>query len=99
MLTGGGVPAGIDFALTVLAEIAAQTPQLGLEYASEPPFIAGRPESVPPNILAVYRDRIAPVLAQTVLKLWMMIGPVAMIPAAGQSGLRFTLRARSVWEG
>jgi len=63
VLTGGGVPAGIDFALTVLAEIAAQTLQLGLKYASEPPFIAGRPESAPPNILAGYRDQIALVLA------------------------------------
>ncbi len=37
VITGGGVTAGIDFALTVLAEIAgenvAQTIQLGLEYA------------------------------------------------------------------
>lgn len=67
MFTGGSITAGIDFALTVLAEIAgekvAQTLQLGLEYASEPPFIAGRPETAPPNILAGYRDQIAPLLA------------------------------------
>ncbi|MEE8663256.1 MAG: hypothetical protein SOH81_06710 [Acetobacter sp.] len=36
---------------------------------------------------------------ETVLKLRRMIGPVAMTPAAGQSGLRFTLRARRVCEG
>lgn len=36
---------------------------------------------------------------ETVLKLRRMIGPVAVTPAAGQSGLRFTLRARRVWEG
>lgn len=68
VFTGGGVTAGIDFALTVLAEIAgekvAQTLQLGLEYAPDPPFIAGRPETAPPNILAGYRDQIAPLLAQ-----------------------------------
>ncbi|AFW02892.1 thiamine biosynthesis protein ThiJ [Gluconobacter oxydans] len=68
VFTGGGVTAGIDFALTVLAEIAgekvAQTLQLGLEYAPEPPFIAGRPETAPPNILAGYRGQIAPLLAQ-----------------------------------
>ncbi|GBQ78010.1 putative intracellular protease/amidase [Acetobacter malorum DSM 14337] len=74
VFTGGGVTAGIhsaltvDFALTVLVEISgenvAQTLQLGLEYAPEPPFIAGRPETAPPNILAGYRDQIAPLLAQ-----------------------------------
>jgi hypothetical protein len=45
------VTAGIDFALTVLAEIAgeetAQMIQLGLEYAPAPPFNAGRPELAP----------------------------------------------------
>jgi transcriptional regulator GlxA family with amidase domain len=55
VITGGGVTAGIDFALTVLAEIAgeevAQTIQLGLEYAPAPPFNAGRPEIAPPAIL------------------------------------------------
>jgi cyclohexyl-isocyanide hydratase len=48
LITGGGVTAGIDFALTVLAEIAgeevAKTIQLGLEYAPAPPFDSGRPE-------------------------------------------------------
>ena len=49
VITGGGVTAGIDFALTVLAELAgedfAQAIQLGLEYAPAPPFNAGRPET------------------------------------------------------
>ncbi len=56
LLTGGGVTAGIDFALTLAAEIAgaetAQAIQLGLEYAPAPPFAAGRPESAPPEVLA-----------------------------------------------
>ena len=55
-MTGGGVTAGIDFALTLMAEIAgeayAQGIQLGLEYAPAPPFNAGRPETAPPDILA-----------------------------------------------
>jgi cyclohexyl-isocyanide hydratase len=63
VITGGGVTAGIDFALSVLAEIGgedlAQTVQLGLEYAPEPPFNAGRPETAPPNILAAYKERLA----------------------------------------
>src|SRR5690606_29465314 len=55
VLTGGGVTAGIDFALTLAAEIAgpaaAQSIQLALEYAPAPPFDAGRPETAPPQVL------------------------------------------------
>lgn len=55
IITGGGVTAGIDFALTVLAEIAddtvAQTIQLALEYSPAPPFDAGRPETAPHEVL------------------------------------------------
>ncbi|MFZ1869029.1 MAG: DJ-1/PfpI family protein, partial [Steroidobacteraceae bacterium] len=53
IVTGGGVTAGIDMALTVLAEIAgvdhAQTVQLAIEYAPMPPFDSGRPESARPE--------------------------------------------------
>jgi putative intracellular protease/amidase len=63
VITGGGVTAGIDFALTVLAEIGgaelAQSLQLGLEYAPAPPFNAGSPETAPPAILASYTERFA----------------------------------------
>ena len=45
LVTGGGVTAGIDFALTLVAEMCgaavAQAIQLGLEYAPAPPFDAG----------------------------------------------------------
>ena len=55
IITGGGVTAGIDFALTVAAELAgeevAQGIQLGLEYAPAPPFSSGRPETAPPQVL------------------------------------------------
>jgi len=48
LITGGGVTAGIDLGLTVLAELAgrdlAESVQLALEYAPEPPFASGRPE-------------------------------------------------------
>ncbi|WP_395444614.1 DJ-1/PfpI family protein [Caulobacter sp. UC70_42] len=54
-ITGGGVTAGIDFALTVVAELAgeavAQGIQLAVEYAPAPPFDAGRPETAPPEVL------------------------------------------------
>jgi transcriptional regulator GlxA family with amidase domain len=56
VITGGGVTAGIDMALTVMAEIAgedyAQSVQLGIEYAPAPPFNSGRPELAPPHIVA-----------------------------------------------
>jgi len=55
IFTGGGVTAGIDFALTIAAEIAgeemAQAIQLGVEYAPAPPFNSGRPETAPAKVL------------------------------------------------
>jgi cyclohexyl-isocyanide hydratase len=67
IITGGGVTAGLDFAFTVLAEIAgeefAKIVQLGFEYAPAPPFDAGRPELAPPQILAAYNRRIGPLVA------------------------------------
>ncbi len=66
LLTGGGVTAGIDFALTLVSElagpVAAQAIQLGLEYAPAPPFDAGRPETAPAEVLALVRERSAPAL-------------------------------------
>jgi len=55
VFTGGGVTAGIDFALTIAAEIAgeevAQAIQLAVEYAPAPPFNSGRPETAPAKVL------------------------------------------------
>jgi cyclohexyl-isocyanide hydratase len=66
IITGGGVTAGLDFAFTVLAELAgedyAKTVQLGLEYAPAPPFNSGRPELAPPQILAAYNRRLGPLV-------------------------------------
>ena len=63
VLTGGGVTAGIDFGLTLAAELTdaatAQAIQLHLEYAPAPPFDAGRPETAGPDILAATRHRLA----------------------------------------
>lgn len=63
VITGGGVTAGIDFALVLLAELAgadyAQSVQLGLEYAPDPPFNAGRPELAPAHILEQVKARMA----------------------------------------
>jgi transcriptional regulator GlxA family with amidase domain len=61
VITGGGVTAGIDFALTVMAEVAgneyAQSVQLSIEYAPAPPFNSGRPELAPAHILAGTQQR------------------------------------------
>jgi len=68
LLTGGGVTAGIDFALTVVAELvgveAAQAIQLQIEYAPAPPFDAGSPDTAPSIVVASARERAAPLLAQ-----------------------------------
>lgn len=67
IFTGGGVTAGIDFAFTVAAELAgaefAQFLQLMLEYAPAPPFNAGRPETAPPEIMELARQRMEPTMA------------------------------------
>lgn len=63
LFTGGGVTAGIDFALVLLAEMAgqdyAESIQLGLEYAPAPPFNSGRPELARPEVLAGIRALMA----------------------------------------
>jgi cyclohexyl-isocyanide hydratase len=68
IITGGGVTAGLDFALVVAAELAgadfAQALQLNLEYAPAPPFSAGRPETAPLEILALVKGRMATMMPQ-----------------------------------
>ena len=59
VITGGGVTAGIDFALTVAAEAfgpeLAQAIQLGIEYDPHPPFDAGSPERADAALVAKTR--------------------------------------------
>ncbi|HEX5326511.1 MAG TPA: DJ-1/PfpI family protein [Acetobacteraceae bacterium] len=61
VMTGGGVTAGIDFALTLVGELlgreVAQEIQLQLEYAPEPPFAAGHPDTAPTSVVAAVRER------------------------------------------
>ena len=68
LVTGGGVTAGVDFALTIAAEIAgpeaAQAIQLQIEYAPAPPFNAGRPETAPSSVLAAAQTRGAGMRAE-----------------------------------
>ncbi len=68
LVTGGGVTAGVDFALTIAAEIAgaeaAQAIQLQIEYAPAPTFDAGRPETAPSSVLAAAQARGAGMRAE-----------------------------------
>ena len=66
-VTGGGVTAGIDFALTLMAQIAgeahAKAVQLALEYDPAPPFDTGTPAKAGPDLVEVYHaraNRLAP---------------------------------------
>lgn len=63
-ITGGGVTAGIDFALRVAAEVCgeevAKAIQLGLEYNPAPPFQSGHPDVAAPEIVAQVRARLGP---------------------------------------
>src|SRR5205085_10172539 len=51
VITAGGVTSGIDFGLTVVAEIAGETTaqaiQLSIEYDPAPPFDSGHPDRAP----------------------------------------------------
>ncbi len=62
IITAGGVTSGIDFALTVVAEIAgqqwAESIQLSLEYDPHPPFGSGHPDVADPDLLAALLDRV-----------------------------------------
>jgi len=65
VFTGGGVTAGIDMALTVMAEVAgeahAKAVQLAIEYAPQPPFNSGRPEDAEPDVVAAVVARFDPI--------------------------------------
>ena len=62
-ITGGGVTAGIDFGLTVVAEVAgeqtAKRVQLRLEYDPSPPFKGGSPKSADPALVEEVRASTA----------------------------------------
>ena len=58
-ISGGGVTAGIDFGLTVLAQLrgtdVAKAVQLTMEYDPQPPFEAGTPEKAGADVLIAAR--------------------------------------------
>ncbi len=61
-ITAGGVTAGIDFALTLIAreagEATAQAIQLALEYDPAPPFRSGTPKSAGPERTAMLKKLV-----------------------------------------
>lgn len=63
-VTGGGVTAGIDFALTLVADLfdrsTAEAVQLRLEYNPQPPFESGSPRTAPKPLVDSYLERITP---------------------------------------
>ncbi len=62
-ITGGGVTAGIDFALTLVSILVDRTTaemiQLRLEYNPAPPFNAGSPDTAPAEVLSSVNQRLA----------------------------------------
>lgn len=69
-VTGGGITAGIDFGLTLLAELrgeqAARLTQLCLEYDPKPPFDSGTPDAAGPELTALALASIGTMTADTV---------------------------------
>jgi cyclohexyl-isocyanide hydratase len=64
LVSAAGVTAGIDGALTIASllrgrEIAQQI-QLDIQYAPEPPFNSGTPETAPSSVFAAVSDRYKP---------------------------------------
>jgi cyclohexyl-isocyanide hydratase len=63
VITGGGVTAGIDIALTIVADLAgddvAKMIQLAIEYAPAPPFNSGRPEVAEEKTVAAVKQMFA----------------------------------------
>jgi cyclohexyl-isocyanide hydratase len=66
-ITGGGVTAGIDIALTIAEKVhskaVAEGIQLAIEYAPQPPFNAGSPDTAPPEIRDAVAQKLAPMKA------------------------------------
>ncbi|MEM9046907.1 MAG: DJ-1/PfpI family protein [Pseudomonadota bacterium] len=59
-MTGGGVTAGIDFGLTLLAELrgemVAKMTQLAMEYDPAQPFDTGHPDKAGPELVAMIKQ-------------------------------------------
>jgi cyclohexyl-isocyanide hydratase len=84
IVSAAGVTAGIDGALQLAAllrgEHAAQEIQLDIQYAPEPPFDAGSPQSAPREIVSAVKERYRPLTearrntARAIASQWREIG-------------------------
>lgn len=67
-VTGAGVTSGIDFALTIVADLLgdeiAQEIQLQMEYDPAPPFTGGSLRSAPEAVIAAAREKIVPFMTR-----------------------------------
>jgi len=63
IVTGGGVTAGIDFALAIAADLhgeeVARAIQLAIEYDPDPPFTSGSPANAGPALVETTRSTAA----------------------------------------
>jgi cyclohexyl-isocyanide hydratase len=61
LITAGGVTAGVDFGLSVVAKIAGESTaraiQLGIEYDPAPPFDSGHPDRAPHAVKSAVSER------------------------------------------
>jgi cyclohexyl-isocyanide hydratase len=68
VITGGGVAAGLDFGLTLAAELAGPDAAEGIllvsEYDPEPPFLGGAPETARPEIVEAVRGGLSRFVAE-----------------------------------
>jgi len=69
-ITGGGITAGIDFALRVVGEVVGeeqgQALELLFEYRPEPPFSTGSPKVAPAPIVALVQERINTIASELI---------------------------------
>ncbi|MBD8892167.1 DJ-1/PfpI family protein [Roseibium litorale] len=76
LITAGGVTSGIDFGLTVIGEVLgqkeAETVQLSIEYAPQPPFNSGIPATASPEVLEAAKQRLlsSRKLREEILSAW-----------------------------
>jgi cyclohexyl-isocyanide hydratase len=72
-ITGGGITAGLDFAFTVIDQVAgagaAQAMELIFQYAPQPPFpAAGSPETAPAQVLQSVEPLVARLKANGIVE-------------------------------
>jgi cyclohexyl-isocyanide hydratase len=79
-ITGGGVTAGIDFGLTLLAQLCgediAKLTQLAMEYDPKPPFDAGSPGVAGPELVERVLRLLGPVAERTIRVVEKLTGQV-----------------------